>query len=69
MTREELIELVRKISQAEGTEEELERMMITLKNNVRHPEVSDLIFYPPEGRRLSPEEIVDRALAYRPIQL
>ncbi|MDX3232561.1 e9imm peptide [Streptomyces sp. ME19-01-6] len=30
--------------------------------------ISDLIFWPP-GRELSADEVVDRALAYRPIAL
>lgn len=69
LSRSELIELVKKICDAEGTEEEQEDMMSLLQANVPHPEVSDLIYYPPDDAELSPEEIVDRALAYKPIQL
>jgi hypothetical protein len=67
LSRGELIELVRRICEAEGMEEEQDEMMELLEANVPHPEVSDLIFYPPSGVELSPEEIVDRALAYKPI--
>ena len=69
MNREQLILLVQKILQAEGSEEEQDRMLVELKENVPHPEVSDLIYFPPDGRDLGPEEIVDMALSYRPIQL
>ncbi len=66
LSREQLIELVQKIMKAEGTEEELDRWQILLKANVADPEVSDLIFY--SDVELSPEEVVDRALSYKPIQ-
>lgn len=41
--------------------------METLQANVSHPEVSDLLFYP--DREMTAEEIVERALAYKPIRL
>jgi hypothetical protein len=41
--------------------------MTLLEDNVPHPEVSDLIFYTEE--KLTPEEIVERALSYKPILL
>jgi Colicin immunity protein / pyocin immunity protein len=41
-----------------------------LEANVSHPQVSDLIFYPPaELRDASAEQIVDEVLEYRPIAL
>ncbi len=67
MDKNELIELVRKIMEVKGTEEEIDNWMLTLKANVPHPAVSDLIFYSKEP--LSPEQVVDKALAYKPIQL
>ena len=39
--------------------------MDILKQNVPDPDVSDLIYW----NDLTPEEIVDRALRYKPIQL
>lgn len=69
LTKEELVDLVRRIVAAEGTEEEQDDMMDLLEANVADPEVSDLIYYPPSGVALTPEQIVERALAYRPIQL
>jgi hypothetical protein len=65
MTRDQLIELVKKIAAAEGTEQELDAMLDLLKKNVPDPRVSNYIFYD----ELSPEAIVDKALAYKPIQL
>lgn len=65
MTRDELTSIVRKIANAEGTEAEQDRLLDLLMQNVPDPNVADYIFYD----ELSPEEIVDRALAYKPIQL
>lgn len=65
MTRDELTSIVRKIVHAEGTGAEQDRLLDLLMHNVPDPNVADYIFYD----ELSPEEIVDRALAYKPIQL
>jgi hypothetical protein len=64
--REQLIELARKIAEAEGTEEETRACMRELRSRVPHPGVSDLIFY--GEKDYSREEIVDIALAYGPVQ-
>jgi len=65
MTRGQLIELVKKIAAADGTEKELDEMLELLKKNVPDPRVSNYIFYD----ELSPEAIMEKALAYKPIQL
>lgn len=65
MSRNELIELVKKISDCEGTEDEIEEMISRLEQNVIDPEISDYIYYDD----LTPEQIVDKALAYKPIIL
>ncbi|MBC9934685.1 hypothetical protein [Chitinophaga qingshengii] len=65
MTRDQLIELVKRIAAAEDTEQQLDKMLELLEKNVPDPEVSNYIFYD----ELSPEEVVDKALAYKPIQL
>jgi Colicin immunity protein / pyocin immunity protein len=67
MSREELIELVRKIMDAEGSEEEIDVWLDELERNVPHPEVSDLIFWP-KKEPVTPEEVVDEALAYKPVR-
>lgn len=78
MTRDELIELARKIVNCQGTEEEIDEMCYIFNNNVPHPE-GVLLFYYPENynekkhniSEYNPtiEEVVDRALNYKPILL
>ncbi len=63
-TREELIELVRKISDCAGTEEEIDAWLDELQQRVPHPAVTDLIYHGDRAR--TADEIVDLALAYRP---
>ncbi len=66
MTREELINLVKEIMNVKGkTEEELVKLLEKFKKNVPHPAPSDLIYWDD----LTPEEVVDKALNYKPIQL
>ncbi|SKA06308.1 hypothetical protein SAMN04488128_102546 [Chitinophaga eiseniae] len=65
MTRSELINIVRKIANAEGSEKEQDRLLDLLMQNVPDPDVANYIFCDD----LTPEEIVDKALAYKPIQL
>ena len=65
MNRVELIDLVNKIINCEGTEEEIDSMILTLEKNVIYPDISDLIFYSEK----TAEEIVDIALMYKPIPL
>ena len=65
MDRTELIDLVNKIINCEGTEKEVDNMILLLEENVIYPDISDLIFYDEK----TAEEIVDIALAYKPIQL
>jgi len=67
LSKEDLIELVRKIMNVEGTEEEIDDMIDILKSSVPHPEVSDLIYW--NENDLTPEQIVEQALNYKPIQL
>lgn len=66
MTREELIQLVKEIMTPKGkTEEEINELVDILEKNVPHPAVTDLIYF----ENLTPEEIVDRAINYKPFQL
>jgi len=67
MDREQLIVLVTKIQNGEGTEQEQDHLLEQLEQNVPHPEVSNLIFW--DKRELTAEQIVDEALAYQPIRL
>jgi hypothetical protein len=65
LSREELIDLVASIQNAEGTEEEIDEKLTLLKANVPDPNVLNLIFH----AELSPEEVVDKAMSYKPILL
>lgn len=67
ISTEELVRIVSRLQAADGTEEELDGLMLILERELPDPEVSNLIFFhiPP----LSPEEVVAKARAYRPIEL
>ena len=78
MTREELIELGYKILNFNGNDEEHTRLLLLFDKNVPYSNGSSLFFYPENynARRndiskYNPtvEEVVDKALAYKPIQL
>lgn len=78
MTREELIELGRKIVNCEGTEEEINSMYELFSKNVPHPNGANLFYYPENynARKFhiaeynqTVEEVVDKALSYKSIQL
>ncbi|MBA0169424.1 hypothetical protein [Pectobacterium sp. CFBP8739] len=65
MKREELIELIKKIQLSEGTEEESDKDIDFLCRKVADPQAANYIFYDD----LSAEEIADKILDYKPIQL
>ena len=65
MSREDLIELVDKIMRCEGTEEEQDELLELLERNILNPEVSNYIFFEDN----TPEEVVEKALAYKPLIL
>ncbi|MFI1539830.1 bacteriocin immunity protein [Streptomyces anandii] len=73
MTHAELVVLVDRIMSGEGTEEEHAKLVRRLERNVPHPRVSDLIYWPRHAGfdkdGLTAEEVVEAALAYRPIAL
>lgn len=65
--RAELVALVQRIVDMRYTEEELPDILDLLARSTACPEVSDLIFWP--KREMTATEIVDAALAHRPIIL
>lgn len=69
LTRTELIALVEQISTPGPDDDELAELLELLEANVPHPTPSELIFYGPGGREMSAAEVVDTALAYKPIIL
>jgi hypothetical protein len=71
MSQAEAVALVQRIMDADcASEEEVDRWLDILDRALACPtgHVSGLIFWPPE-RELSADEVVDQALAYRPIAL
>ncbi|MFC8706621.1 bacteriocin immunity protein (plasmid) [Streptomyces anulatus] len=71
MTRAEAVALVQRIMEADyASDDEVDGWLDELDSALACPSgyVSDLIFWPPE-RELSADEVVDQALAYRPIAL
>lgn len=78
MTREELIELGYKIMNCEGSEDEIDELIELFDENVPHPDGANLFFYPENYNarkddisQYNPtvEEVVDKALSYKAIQL
>lgn len=78
MTREELIELGYKIVNCEGSEDEIDELIELFDENVPHPDGANLFFYPENYNarkddisQYNPtvEEVVDKALSYKAIQL
>lgn len=71
MSRAEAVALVRRVMDADcASDDEVTGWLNRLDRALACPSghVSDLIFWPPE-RDLSADEVVDRALAYRPVVL
>ncbi|WP_433562860.1 hypothetical protein ACQP1O_36350 [Nocardia sp. CA-151230] len=69
LDREQLIELVARIQNVEGSGEQLDEWLAQLQDSVADPHISDHIFWDFSDPPSPPEQIVDRALAYRPIVL
>jgi hypothetical protein len=67
LSREELVRLVTKIMTTEGTEAEIDESVEAVSRAVPHPEWTNLAFY--DERNLTPEQVVEEALAYKPILL
>ena len=67
LNKSELVTLVELIIHADGTEKEIDQMVYILKRNVPHPAVTDLIFW--NKVPLTAEQVVEIALAYKPILL
>jgi len=68
LPREELVFLVQKIMNCEfQTEEEDDLLIEQVINGVIDPEISDYIFWSDE--EMTAEQIVDKALSYKPIIL
>lgn len=66
MTKEEFTELIRKHMQSLGemTEDEEAKSIGIIEKNCPHPNVYDLIYWPPDDKDMTVEEIADIAFAY-----
>jgi len=78
LSREELVELARRVLHSDASEDQKEEWAEEFEAAVSMPNASMLLLWPenhpPKGSDPStyepePEEIVDRVLAYRPINL
>lgn len=67
LSKAEVILLIARLMNGEGTEQEADEMISVLKQHVPDPHVSDLIFWSDE--EYTPEEIYEKAMSYKPIQL
>ena len=66
MSKEQMIEIVRKLQNcAYKTEAETDKAIEELKKAVIDHKITDYIFFD----NLTPEEIVDKAISYKPIIL
>ncbi|MEK4652263.1 MULTISPECIES: bacteriocin immunity protein [Niallia] len=63
LSKDKLVELVKKIGNPKQSDEKVSEYIEILEENVPHPAPSDLIFWNDED--LSPEEVVEIALAYK----
>ncbi|RXZ81744.1 hypothetical protein EBB07_13910 [Paenibacillaceae bacterium] len=67
LTKAQIVDLVIRLCNGEGSDEEAGHWIDLLQMNVPHPDISNFIFWPEE--ELTPEEIVEKALNYKPIKL
>ncbi|MFJ3664688.1 hypothetical protein ACIPPM_30020 [Streptomyces sp. NPDC090119] len=67
ITRDELVDIVRRLLTADPESDYFLRLLAA---NVSYPRVSDLVFHPSDDLKdASAEQLVDEALKYRPIAL
>ena len=65
-SKEQIIDLINQILDVENhTEDEINRLVEKLESGVIEPNISDYIFWDD----LTPEQIADKALSYKPICL
>ena len=67
MSKEDLVRLVTKIMNTEGSEAEIDEYVGIVNREVPHPEWMTLAFY--DDRNLTPQQVVEEALAYKPLQV
>ncbi len=66
LTKEEIIKLIQEITDCSNkTEEEIDRLSEKLQQGVLDPQIFNYIYW----SEMTPEEIADVVLQYKPIQL
>jgi len=65
LTDKELVQIVTKLINGEGSDEESSKWISILERNTGCPKISDYIFW--SGEKLTPEEIIEKALNYKAI--
>lgn len=66
LSKEEIVGMINDILDVSShTESEIDQLIKELKEGVTDPKITDYIFY----EELTPEEIADKALSYKPICL
>lgn len=66
LSRDEIINLIEKITNCDNnSEEEIDGLIDKLEQGVLDPQISDYIFW----NEMSSEEIAEKALEYKPIEL
>ncbi|MDX2297934.1 MULTISPECIES: e9imm peptide [Streptomyces] len=68
MPREEAILLVERLMNPETPEEQSSEILTALQQGLPCPHISDYVFWSSDPHP-TPEKVVDRAMAYRPIAL
>lgn len=67
LTRPEMIELIGRLMRGEGDDAEAAAWIDALERSIPNPHILDFFVY--EQGDLTAEQILDKASAYRPIQL
>jgi len=71
LNRDQMLDLVQRISNAEGSAAEIDAMVVVFDANCKHPDKNGLIFWPhgfphdPSKPEPTVEEIVDKAMNWR----
>ncbi|MGW6245748.1 e9imm peptide [Streptomyces roseolus] len=68
MPREEAILLVERLMNPETPEEQSSEILAALQQGLACPHISDYVFWSSDPNP-TPEKVVDRAMAYKPIAL
>ena len=64
-SKQELTRMVQRVIDCEDDEDTIDQLLEILDDNLPHPSIYDLIYWPPNEEELSAEEIIDIACAYQ----